>query len=107
MKTGRDKDYSFEHCKQRFFERYQRELENEKYIKWNKMIQNKLINLECNLDNISIISIDKNTITTSYIIKIIDENNVIYCSFEKERNCITTFLPIKSVEDRCKKYKKN
>lgn len=102
-KTNRDIEYSLDHCKERFLERYNRELNIENYKKWNNLIRNKLAKNEEN--TVEIINTDKSNMTV-HIIKIVDENEKIYCSFEEQRNCITTFLPIESVENRIKKDKK-
>lgn len=103
LKTSRDDIYSLEHCKQRYLERYNEHLNLDKYKKWNNDIKNKLSNKY--QENITIISTEK-SVVISHIIKITDDNNKIYCSFEEDRNCITTFLPIESVEKKINKNKK-
>lgn len=103
-KITKDSNYSFEHSVQRFEERYGKVLTLEVYNKWNNLVKKWFLD---KLDaNFTLISEDKASKTnTSYIVKYNSDIGVIYFTFETERNCITTFLPPKSVEDRIKKSK--
>jgi len=95
-KQIRDANYSIEHSLQRFKERYEQNLPLKTYQEWNSKIRN-LIGGITQPSNMVIIK--KTTVTKtndSYVIEITHENKKIYANFETERNCITTFLPIKS-----------
>ncbi len=107
-KLLRDNSYSVNHCCERFLERYGKELQREIYDKWNNKI-NKWMNEQNKNNDFKIISTDKINITnTSYIIKYEKSDfGLIYFVYESERSCITTFLPIKSVENRIKVNKKS
>lgn len=112
VKQIKDSQYSFEHCIQRYKERYDKDLTIVYYNELNSNAQ-KIIN-ENNNENKSYKIISKEKITNSnisYIIEYNDNDNYTYFVFETERNYITTFLHPQSVHNKIiknnKKYKNN
>ena len=103
-KPTKDSNYSFEHSVQRFEERYEKVLTLELYNKWNTLVKKWFLDKKD--ADFTLISEDNASKTNkSYIVKYNTEIGVVYFTFETERNCITTFLPPKSVEERLKKSK--
>jgi hypothetical protein len=96
-KTKRDSAYSVDHSLQRYKERYGKELDLQEYNLWNDMAKS-FINNDKKNENISTVSkIKVNDKNTSYTLKIINKDEIIYAVFETERNTITTFLPPMSI----------
>lgn len=81
-KTIRDQLYSFEHCIQRYKERYGKDLSKNEYTvlceKAKEMIKDGKYSAE-----------EKTATTEQYIIEV----DGVICVYEIERGCITTFLP--------------
>ena len=103
VKSQKDQTYSIEHCIQRYKERYNKDLTLDEYNKLNKLAQNWFLVKD---KNFNLISKDKITNDNySYILEHFFNNESTYFVFETERNCITTFLPAKSVLEHIKKIK--
>lgn len=110
-KTNKDSNYSIKHCLERFNERYGKEMTEDTYNKYNKYVKKFMKTKEDGEYIISIISETKiNDKNISYILKMFVDDEKMYFVYESERDCITTFLPIDSVEKRLKidnkKFKK-
>lgn len=99
-----DIEYSFDHCVQRFSERYNRILTKEKYDEYNKEIRIFIESqfTKSSIHKLELISREANLVVTTYTIKLVDDIEI-YASFEKKRNRITTFFPPYSVKQKNKK----
>jgi hypothetical protein len=105
VKTEKDSSYSIEHCIQRYKERYGKNLTIEEYTKLNKRTQNWF---KYPTDEFKEVSKDKiSEDNYSYILAYTFNDELTYLVYETKRNCITTFLPVKSVMERIKKNKTN
>lgn len=105
VKSQRDQTYSVEHCIQRYKERYNKDLTLIEYNKLNKEAQKWFL-----APNINFKLIAKDKISNdnySHILEHLLNGELTYFVFETERNCITTFLPAKSVLERINKNIKN
>jgi hypothetical protein len=103
VKLQKDQTYSIEHCIQRYKERYNKDLTVDEYNKLNKQVQNWFQTPNINFKLIAKDPITKNNY--SYILEHSLNGELLYLVFETERNCITTFLPPKSVLERVNKNK--
>jgi len=105
VKTNKDNSYSITHCIERYKERYNKDMSLDDYNKLNNLV---IKWLQIPNNNIQIISKDKIIKNNySYILETKFNEEIIYFVFETERNCITTFLPVKSVNSKInKKLKK-
>lgn len=104
VKTNKDDLYSFEHCVQRYKERYNKVLTFDSYNELNEKVK-KWFNK--NNNEFKIVSKDKiNKNNYSYILECYISNELTFIVFEDSKNCITTFLPVDSVLNKIKKQKK-
>jgi len=94
-------EYSYQHSKDRYKERYDSDLTLEFYIKLNKNVKYYLNDKKIDDEFIKLetISKEKNNTGDQYVIKIITKtNNTIFVVYEIKRDCITTFLPPNNIK---------
>ena len=105
VKSQRDRIYSVDHCIQRYKERYNKNLTLNEYNELNKQAQGWFLTSNTNFKSIAKDKISNNNY--SHILEHLLNDELTYFVFETQRNCITTFLPVKSVLKRINKNKKN
>lgn len=103
VKTKKDNLYSFEHCVERYKQRYNKVLTFDIYNELNEKVKKWFSK---NNDEFKIISKDKiNKNNYSYILECQISKELTFIVFEDGKNCITTFLPVDSVlNKKTKKY---
>ncbi len=87
-KTNRNNDYSKEHSRQRFLERYGKTINDKQYDQIVNTVR-KMISENNNIKG-------KNKMSKTnmqYVVSLIFEDQDILAVFETERNTVTTFLP--------------
>lgn len=96
-KKTRDADYSVEHSIQRLQERYGMTITEKEFHHISNQVKEFLqIHNKKNEENdfALLYDVSKQKDCMSYVVKIKNFNGqIIYCTFETGRNCITTFLP--------------
>lgn len=101
VKYIKDDAYSFEHCVQRYKERYNKILIKKNYDLLNNKIKKWLIDNDNSFKIISKYKIDKTNY--SYILEYFFDNEYVYITYDSSKKYITTFLPPSSIHN----YKKN
>ena len=90
-RTVRDKNYSEQHARQRYAERYGTELTSAQYKRLCTLVKKKLQQQE------SVIGHEltqKNPLIEQWVFRFQYDNIEIIPVYETDRDCITTFLPV-------------
>lgn len=92
--------YSFDHSAERYTERYGKLLTREKFDNYNKEIRSFVAGdfKDRGKYSLELVSKHPGSKVTTYTIKITDEDNSLFVSFEVQRSSITTILPPESIK---------